>query len=219
VEVTTIFDWLILYNYMDNLTIVFTNGHLSSKDVCRFFGISESTLRDWEKKGAIKSVDVNGLKKFSVQEVDVMFRSMDKKGQVNKIFPDWFYYAYEDPVVGKKIDTWEKYLQEFPYMKGAFEEVNSHKLSDDKLENYDFDRILRANSPLAHHKVRFKPKPNHPESKGQNCKVFPIEFEISFDTIQATPVGENDRKCQMFTVDYIRISPHYVRRCCAGFIG
>lgn len=202
----------------DNLTVIYANGYLCCKDICRFFGISESTLRDWKNKGSVTSVDVNGLIKYNVKEVDIMFRSMNQKGKITRIFPDWFYWAYENETTGRKIDTWEKYLEEFPCVKEAFDEVNNHKFSDDKLENYDFDCIARADSPLSSHKVRFKPKENHPMKKN-NIQLLPIEFEVTFEVIDAKPTRKCDTKNQYFTLDCIIIEPYYVRHCGYEYLG
>lgn len=193
---------------MSDFFIISSNSLMSSKEICQFFGIPESTLRHWEKTNKIKSQKVDGLKKYNVSEVDIEFRnsSIERK----TFFPDWFYYIYESPDCRRKIETLEDYYNEYPSVKGLLEEAENHSWSVDSLSNYEFSRIERGDSPLAHHKIVFKPKENHP-MKRSDWTISELTFEVFFDTIDAKPIGEKDSKNQFFAIEYNRIVPHFVR--------
>lgn len=200
---------------MGDFTVVHSNGFLSAKDVCRFFGISESTLRDWEKKGNVRSVSVHGLRKYHVNEIDVLFKSMAKKSQTNRLFPDTFYWTYEDPRTGRPIGSWQDYLSRFPFMERVFGDISSHPYSVDKLDHYEFHLVKRPFSPLANHAVEFAAKNDHPliVEHGNKCEVFPLVFDVYFDTIDAHPAGKQDIRNQAFILDYARVDPFFVSCC------
>ena len=183
------------------------NKILSSKEICRLFGISESSLRDWEKKGHLKSVLINGIKKFSTQEVDVMFKSLNKKGKIDPLpYHDWFYWFFQSELTKVKIDNFNDYLKVFPCMEKVFKEASDHKYSSDRLENYNFEKISRPDSPLAHHKIHFVPKKTHPQLKFCSS-IEPICFNVYFDEIELI---NNDI---VMYVEYSRIEPFYIVLC------
>ncbi len=175
----------------------------TSKDICREFGISESTLRNWEKTRGLKFIKTNWLKRYDVQEVDAMFRESNFQYKPDDL--DWFHFTYENNVFRNK----EAYLSHFygDVLEKVFKDANNHKWSTDKLENYEFSQIKRGKSPLSHHIVVFSPKKNH---RVDGKKVKPIEFEVFCEMIDAKPVGKHKDEL-FFVFDYVRIEPEFIR--------
>lgn len=196
---------------------------LTSKQICQLFGISESTLRDWENKGHIESVKIDGLKKYDMHKVNVMFNSHTYKNYTpqHKFYPDWFYWRYENNEFGIKIKTTDDYFKEFPQLKKPFEDVNNHPWSNDKFENYNLHSIRRANSPLDHHKVRFEPKEDH-SKKISGYNVSSLEFSIRFELVEVVPSDAEDRKNPSVPIfmhmAYARIDPNIITITYGGYL-
>ena len=143
---------------MGSFLIHCNNDNLfSSLDVCRYFGIPETTLRSWEKTGKLTSVVIDGLMKYNVREIDVEYRR--SKQEFRTMGLDWSYYAYENPdsPVRKEYKTKKDYFKDYPQLEKIFKEAEQHSSSYDTLENYEFGSIKRGRSPLGHHRVEFVP--------------------------------------------------------------
>jgi len=180
----------------DYHTTFSSTGYVSAKDACRLFGIPESSLRNWEKKETIDVIEADGLKTYAVKDLDEMYRTMKKRGQIDRLHPDWFYWAYEHPRYGKKIDTLAKYFNEFPHMEAVLFDIEKHKWSTTKFVYYDFVGIYRANSPLSHHLIKFESRPDNPNyqyfrPEERKLKISPLRIEVTFelesDSIKTDP--------------------------------
>lgn len=196
---------------MSDTFIVRTYGDgkvLTPKQVMQVFGITESTLRSWEQRGKIQSTKVDGLKVFNISEVKVLYER-DKPKRV--LFPDWFYWAYEHPETGFKIDTIEKYFERFPYMEQVFRDMDSHKYATDKLSNYYFSDFWRSDNPLANHTVIFKAKEDHP-CKKDGYDVLRLKFDVFFEQVSAYPAGKRDATNQCVALNYVRTEPEFIFR-------
>ncbi len=181
----------------------------TSKDICREFGISESTLRNWEKVKDLKCAKIDGLKRYNIKEVDVVFR---KSNLEYKPYPfDWFYFSYQDPERRYNINTKEEYFSHFgdDSLKNLFDEIEKNPWSTDKFEDYEFSEIKRGRSPLSHHRVVFRPKHQLRKTLYGDVKLLPVEFEIFCEMINATPVGEHKNNLY-FSFDYVRAEPNFL---------